>query len=54
MWSRELLLQLAAGLFPPTAPVFTTGELWVTVHVVIYGNSIVIRNDPNDDFSLNL
>ncbi|GKV11038.1 hypothetical protein SLEP1_g22326 [Rubroshorea leprosula] len=22
-------------------------------HVEIYGNSFVIRNDPNDDFSVN-
>ncbi|GKV51475.1 hypothetical protein SLEP1_g58128 [Rubroshorea leprosula] len=26
----------------------------ISDHVEIYGNSFVIRNDPNDDFSLNL
>ncbi|GKV10862.1 hypothetical protein SLEP1_g22172 [Rubroshorea leprosula] len=35
---------LATGLFPPAAPVLA-GELW---------NSIGIRSDLNDDFSLNL
>ncbi|GKV15312.1 hypothetical protein SLEP1_g26108 [Rubroshorea leprosula] len=51
---REFLPKLLPASPSPAKPGFACWKILMSDHVESDGNSIVIRNDPNDEFTLNL